>query len=277
MILKTPQQIFRNGVSPSMINTWTTCKRKWYNKYIRGWKEDDSASLIIGRAIDQFWNNWHDPKNPIRNLEVLKKNFREIFTKEDEVERPRYTITQKQGEKIIDMYGEQYPIDTEPFKVHEMQKQITIPVKGLNLKLNTILDGSIEFRGGLWVFENKTGGVNRQGKFDLDFQPIVTMKALNELTGRKVEGVFYNEVYLYKEITKKNFHRHELTKTQDQMEYHFKQFCNIANSMVEYVQLHWEDVEKFPLEESQMNCLYCPFKDICIFNDNTNLWEGDQK
>lgn len=276
MNLQTPEQIFKNGISVSMLRLWTRCPRRWYNHYIRGCKEPAGPSLIIGTAMDDFWNSWYDPAKPCRDLGVLKEKAKTIFRPEHEIDKPRYCLTQAQMCAVIDLWPQKFPPDTEPFKVVHTQKDIVEKIEGLCMPLHGILDGLVRKNNGeLWVMENKTGGVYRDGQYDLDMQNVIYLKLAQALMNEKVEGVIYQNVSWHKQITDKSIRRSEITLTQDQINYRWDQFCKIANRMVDHVIKNWEYPEAFPMVIDPLICQIssCGFKDVCMFNDNYNLWD----
>jgi len=137
-----PDQIFANGVSPSMVDKWI-CKRNWYNHYIRGWRSKESAFLFFGSAWDNFLNSWYapkaPPKGPERDIAKLQEKFKLDMPVERNLETKYLNVTQAQGLKGIELYGQVYNPDTEPFKVLETQKRMSIDMKGLDVPLHIVL------------------------------------------------------------------------------------------------------------------------------------------
>ena len=259
-----------------MIDKWVRCKRAFYNYYIRGLrKETDNPFLIFGKAWDSIMNIWYDRVKPCQDVEVLQMKFREIFKPEHDFEAKYQMRTQMQGDQIIKGYAEAYNFNTEPFKVLQTQKEIVIKIEGLCKPLHVIIDAVVEYRDrGFMPMDNKTSGTDRKGQYNIDYQNICYIKAVEATYKRKVEGMFYNEVFARKKIDRKCFHRLLLEKTKGQIDYAWQNFCNLANDMVDFVEKNWEDVEKFPMVYNKLICTIgnCAYQEVCEFQDNVRLF-----
>lgn len=264
-----------------MVQRWSSCKRRWYNHYVRRLRKEDENFAAFGAATHTFLKNHYT--KPETTIDQHKAQFTADFPETVGSDKR----TTPMGHKLIEKYLETYPIANEPFKVVEVEQQRQTVIPGLKKPLNYTIDMKIEYRNGLWLLEHKTtsrGGATYFRQYRLDYQNIAYLKGASVEYGKKVEGILYNVLVandgLFRKDSKENFLRDDMVacKTQQQIDYIWQSFCNLANDMVEYVEKHWEDVEKFPLSASSSACwaymTACPFIDICEFADNVNLWES---
>jgi CRISPR/Cas system-associated exonuclease Cas4 (RecB family) len=80
----------RKTLSPTSINTYLRCPRKYYLKYIKGLKERPSIYLIRGKAVHDTIVRFHKLNNPdLSDLGKMKTNIISTFSQ---------TWTQQEGE-----------------------------------------------------------------------------------------------------------------------------------------------------------------------------------
>lgn len=273
MQLRTPEQIFKYGVSPSMIKTWLLCKRKWYNQYVRALKSKASPNnvyLRFGLAWDSFVKEYFTGEEV---LEVLIERFKLDFP----VELDNNKRTQDNGIKLINKYVTIYPRDTEPFKVTELDVKLNVPMPGVKYPLNAILDGYGVYRDGIWVIDYKSTsmlGASYFNQYKLDYQVICYLWGLEQHLDKKVEGFILDVVGTKKVVNRDSFFRDDTTGclNQSQIDYGMEQFQKVANEMINYVEANWEDVEAFPLSAHSQACRAyfsdCPYLELCQFNDS---------
>lgn len=284
LVLRTPTEIFKNGISPSMVGLWQQCRRKWYNHYVRGWEEEDRKFALFGSLIDEFLNDWHGV--PGEQGPMPLEAYIERFKKQWPLEYDFDKRTQAMGVKLIELYPQRYPLETEPFEVLEIQKEYIIPMLGMPVPLHIKIDFLVKYRSQKWVLDNKTtgrGGVHYFDNYLLDFQQTAYVKGVSQVLGEEVGGMFYNVLVANKNLFKskkdalENFMRDDFTgtKVQAQRDYEWKQFVKVANQMYEYVTQHWQDVEEFPFTTKACFDFFtpCAFLGVCQNGDNTNFFK----
>lgn len=281
--LRKPEYIFRNGISPSMIKTWLTCRRSWYNRYVRGLSRPGGIEADFGKVFHKFLSNYY--LNTALTVEKAIEDFKLAWPEEKDTEKR----SQDLGIRLIREYFKRYPRETEPFKIlwwsEENEKSETSEKSGdfqvllpSGLRANVRLDAYVEKQGGVYVLDNKTAsqlGATYFEQYQNDYQIAAYVYALQKKLGKQVEGVIINGVGCKKVVNADSFLRADIVKTQSQIDYMMKNFDFLAQEIVEYVTKNYEDVEMFPMSAHSTACksfnTKCPFLDICQFNDNTNL------
>lgn len=288
MDLIEPNKIFAHGISPSMVQLWMLCRRKWYNHYIRGMKRVDKKFARFGAGLHAFLEHWHNPnlKTKRDQVDTLIRLWHLWYPKTLDFISPSGTErTQALGDKILKKYVEFYPKESEPFKVITEKREFIVPFSELKCPLHMIIDDLIEYRQGKWILEHKTTsalGVTFLQKFRIDYQNIAYLKGLAQVLGTKIEGVYYNVIGCKKTVDAKNFMRDDEVgcKTQEQIDYHWQAFVKVANEMIEFAEKHWQDAEAFPMSEHSPACqsymTKCQYSDVCEMCDNTNLFNSEQ-
>ncbi len=69
----------QNILSPTSINTYLRCPRKYYLKYIKGLKEKPSIHLIRGKAVHQSISRFHQTDTNHSNPEEVKSQLLSLF------------------------------------------------------------------------------------------------------------------------------------------------------------------------------------------------------
>lgn len=272
MELIRPEELFKDGVSPSSVKEWLLCRRRWYNNRVRGLKEESAGYAGFGKAIHNFLEQWHSPKvSP--NLKELVEGFRKDFPTSMDTD----SRSQDLGVKIIHKYVEIYPRESEPFKVIELEKEIIVPLEGMVVPLHIVVDGIIEYQGGLWVIEHKSTsrlGADFFTQFRNDYQIYAYLEGVSVALGKRIEGVLMNGIGCKKKVDRESFLRNDEVgcKGKVQVDYHMGHFKKIVNEMVEFVMKNWKDVEAFTPSSGGNSCksynTQCPYLRVCEYMDS---------
>lgn len=276
MNMRSPDKIFAFGVSPSMLKKWLLCRKRWYNEYILGLKAPRDVKgvyMVFGLAWDAFIKQYF-----ISEMEIdqLIGGFKQDFPESLDSDKR----TQELGIRMIRQYIKSYPRDTEPIKLTKADIKGQVPVEGLDLPLNVILDGVGIYRESNWVIEYKTTsrlGATYFNQFKVDFQTDCYVYFAQKNFNEKYEGVLFDVAGCKKIVNRDSFLRDDTVgcKTQVQIDFSMKQFAMQAQSMLDYVRKHWTDPSKFGLNMSSNACfsfnVTCPYLEACQFGDNVNL------
>lgn len=276
--MKTPEEVFSKGVSPSMLSLWLLCKKRFYNKYFRELTSEPSAEMKFGTAFGNFLDTYHNESMPLLELDAYNVKFQSDFPEEL---RGKY-VTQELGIRLIKHYIETYPKESESFKVLEGQREIIVNYQngsGLGLiQVHAIPDAIIEYRGELWIREDKTGS-SPVNAFRNDVQVYTYLYAVAEVMKRPVRGVLFNTISTKKNIDRNSFTRDDSVamKSPEQVAYHMKQFYLQASEMIEFCKKNYKEPEKFLMSDSRSSCFAffseCPYLTMCEMGDNIEFAE----
>jgi len=287
MTLINPEEVFKNGVSPSMVKLWLLCKRKWYNHYIRGIKKNDGTNIaaVFGTAMHKCLANWYDPNkdyrvdNAVREFDILFPDSLDTNKRTNEI-----------GTRLLRLYAKRYPKETEPFKVITTEEEIKVKVNELDVPLHFIIDMLVERNiGGFEVWDHKTTGrlgASYFDKFVNDYQVYVYLYGMSKHLNKRIEGLTINAIGCKKVVNNDSLLRNTIEKDPKQIEYHMKHFFRISREMIEFARKNWQDPEMFALSSDGFACTAyitkCQFLEICEFNDNktfleelSNKYKGD--
>lgn len=272
MNLNPPEKIFAFGCSPSMMQLWDLCKRKWWLHYVgkrgRGEKVDTKDA---GTAIHNFFQTWYDEDWSWMGWEEHMELFENDFPPEESTEKRNC----HHMKMVLKAYVTQYPRETEPFEVVSLEETLRIPVEGCQLPLNCKIDMLVRYHNGLWVMDHKS--TSRMGatyfeQFRHNWQTYCYLYAAEKLRGERCHGIIYNAVGLRQKIDKDSFMRSEVVKNESQLSYHMKTWAKKVNEMYEFVKGNYENPEAFLMSPGSTACRAynssCFALDYCEYNAN---------
>jgi hypothetical protein len=273
MELMPPDKVFAFGASPSMLALWQLCKHKWWLHYIaRQGRTEREAQKDSGAAFHKFFADWYGPVT--RTLEEHIENFKKEFPEQESTDKR----DQKHCLAILKAYTERYPRENEPFKVIETEQKLNVEIPGCKLKLNGVIDLSVDLRNGLWVIDHKTSnrlGTSYFDQFRNHWQTYTYIYAAGVHYKRKCEGILYNAVGMKQKIDADSFLRCDVSKTQDQLDFHIAQWTEHVNEMYDFVTANWQDGSKFFSANTPSAChaynVKCFALDYCEFNQNERM------
>ncbi|MEQ2009523.1 MAG: PD-(D/E)XK nuclease family protein [Limisphaerales bacterium] len=112
-----PVAELRQTISASRLNTWLSCRLKFYFHYVLGLRKPKTAALYVGssvHAILKLWNKarWH--RMPF-TIETAQQQFESLWQTDQATERVRWKKGKEAGEKqtawsLLDLYLKQSPI-----------------------------------------------------------------------------------------------------------------------------------------------------------------------
>ena len=112
-----PIEELRRTVSASRLNTWLSCRLKFYFRYVLGLKKPKTAALYVGNSVHgilKLWNKarWH--RQPF-TLETARQQFDTLWVADQVKEPVRWDDGEEPGEKatawsLLDLYLKQSPI-----------------------------------------------------------------------------------------------------------------------------------------------------------------------
>lgn len=278
MLLKSPDDIFRHGVSPSMISTWLTCRKQWYNHYVRGLKGEGSDATMFGTSIHEFLASYYNKS--VTSEEAFVKNFKKSFTLDMESEKKPQDL----GVKLIKNYLKIYPLDTEPFKVvsvEENKEGIKVPIDGLDVPLHFIPDMIVEREWGLEVWDHKTSSILGSSYFDQFincYQVYSYLYGMNKKLGEEIKSMTINAIGTKKKVDSGSFMRNSFAPNKSQIDYHMRQFVLVASEMIRVVRSGYKDPERFYMHANGSSCraffTKCLYLEMCEYNDSENFAES---
>jgi hypothetical protein len=112
-----PVSELRQTVSASRLNTWLSCRLKFYFHYVRGIRKPKTAALYVGtsvHAILRLWNKARWQRKPF-TIETAQEQFETLWQTEQAKEKVRWDEGEEPGEKriawsLLDLYLKQSPI-----------------------------------------------------------------------------------------------------------------------------------------------------------------------
>ena len=107
----------RQTVSASRLNTWLSCRLKFYFSYVLGLTKPKTAALFVGtsvHAVLKLWNNARWRRQPV-TVEQLQQQFDTLWINDQVNEPVRWDEGEELGEKatawsLVDFYLKQTPI-----------------------------------------------------------------------------------------------------------------------------------------------------------------------
>ncbi len=193
-------------VSASKLNTWLSCRLRYYFKYILRLKSPKTGVLYVGSTVHsvlKFWNKARWRKEVI-TTEGLQRKFDEVWANEQKAEAVKWRLDEeadekKQGWSLLDAYFKKTPIlENERPEGVEVKVEADLAKHGLP-KLIGILD---LVRSGSRIVDFKTvGQTPRDHK--AAHQNEVQMSAYSilyrESTGQKEKGRELHQLVKLKE------------------------------------------------------------------------------
>lgn len=107
----------RQTVSASRLNTWLSCRLKFYFSYVLGLTKPKTAALFVGtsvHAVLKLWNNARWRRQPV-TVEQLQQQFDTLWQTDQVNEPVRWDEGEELGEKatawsLVDFYLKHTPI-----------------------------------------------------------------------------------------------------------------------------------------------------------------------
>ena len=260
-------------LSPSQINTFLGCPRKWYYRYILKIPEKDTFALSRGKAVHSVLEHFFDykpaGKMSMDDLEhTLYRRSRMLLEESWKEERifnnfPEEKI--KDTQEIVDRF-----VTRTIWKVKEKQKKVGDLVKAWNyikpsrreqhihdkeLGVQGFIDAVIEKNGNIILVDYKTSSVFRHPHSDDYFRQLMLYALMYEReTGILPEAVSIDYL-IYGEMFSIPVRR-ELV---DEM---YTVLKDVRAGMTS------KKMDDYPQDEKQKFCRWCTYEPIC--------WGGEQ-
>lgn len=280
--LRNPEEVFRNGVSPSMVKRFKLCEMNWYNYYIRQAKPEEgkNTDTLMGSAVHNFLaRRYKEGQGIEEGIKQFKIDFPETAGDGKK--------TQELGVRILKYYDKKYPTESEPFKVLwvenlEKREGYQVDLPGCQAKLHFIPDMWVERKwGGIEVWDHKTSsqlGAKYFEKFLNDSQIYCLIYGTGKVIGQPVDGCMVNAVGFKSVVNDDSFLRYPLDVSIPQLKYHMDRFARVANRMIEKAMRDWRDPEKWEMTSDGTACTSyfrkCDYLEMCRYCDNTQFIES---
>lgn len=272
--LKSHEKWIKRGISPTQLDTFSLCQKKWYNDKIRGGRAEDATSSAaqFGTALDISLK--HYINGTITKKEELFNLFRTSFLPQHELITKMKDYSIQHGVDIIEKYIETYPIDSSPFRVIDIDIDETLKIPNLQIPLHVIVDYIIEKDGEVWIVDFKSSSLsseNIQRMYKLSFQMTSYMEAMQRKLGVPIAGYIIDYIGTKKKVDRSSFARFEYRVNESQHNFRFGEFMKVANEMANKVNNHHNDPKMFPSNMGSSCTAYfteCPYMSMCEYNDN---------
>ena len=107
----------RQTVSASRLNTWLSCRLKFFFHYVRGIRKPKTAALYVGTSVHgilKLWNKARWRRQPF-TVEMARQQFDTLWQLDQAQEQVRWEQGEEAGEKqtawsLLDLYLKQSPI-----------------------------------------------------------------------------------------------------------------------------------------------------------------------
>ena len=107
----------RQTVSASRLNTWLSCRLKFFFHYVRGIRKPKTAALYVGTSVHgilKLWNKARWRRQPF-TVEMARQQFDTLWQTDQAQEQVRWDEGEEAGEKqtawsLLDLYLKQSPI-----------------------------------------------------------------------------------------------------------------------------------------------------------------------
>lgn len=126
-----PLDELRLTISASRLNTWLSCRLKFFFHYVRGLRKPKTAALHVGttvHAVLKLWNRarWH--RIPF-TVETARQQFDQLWQSQQATDQVRWKKGKEAGEKqtawsLLDLYLKQSPIPPD-----EMPEGVEVSVE----------------------------------------------------------------------------------------------------------------------------------------------------
>lgn len=131
----------------TMMQTFLTCRRKFYFRHVLGYVlVKESSAPLFGKAIHLALDSWYKDRDVDKAVEVFKASFKENLAEDDK-------RTHKMGEWILRNYDEKYK--EQPLKLVHSEMVFDLPAKW-GRKLIGRIDKIVSWEGALWIIDHKT-------------------------------------------------------------------------------------------------------------------------
>jgi len=121
----------KKTVSASRLNTWLSCRLKFYFKYVLGLTKPRTAGLYVGHTVHGILKQWNKARwrKEAITTEKLKVQFEKLWLDDQKKERIRWAVDEEPGEKemgwsLLDLYFKQTPIPA-----NEMPEGVEVSVE----------------------------------------------------------------------------------------------------------------------------------------------------
>ena len=126
-------------ISASRLNTWLSCRLKFYFRYVLGLTKPKTGALYIGTSVHSALKRWNQArwrKEPL-TVETLKQHFDQLWKDEQPTEKIEWepdeeAEAQQTAWSLVDLYLKQTPIpaNEQPEGV-EVRVEADLTSKGL--------------------------------------------------------------------------------------------------------------------------------------------------
>jgi putative RecB family exonuclease len=245
-------------VSASKLNTWLSCRLRYYFKYILRLKAPKTGALYLGstvHAVLKYWNRARWRKETI-TPDDLQKKYDEVWANEQKTESVKWFPDEEAGEKkhgwdLLEMYFKQSPIpENERPEGVEVQVEADLAKHGLP-KIMGIID---LVRAGARVVDFKTVGQtpkDEKAAHQNEVQMSMYSLLYRESTGQQEAG---RELHQLVKLKQPKLIITQLGAMTDQQETRlFKQLESFVTG------LEREDFIPSP----GLQCVACPYFDEC--------------
>jgi len=271
-----------SALSASAINTYITCSLKFYYRYIKGFKENESVAegveadtfgSIFHNTISDLYKSFEGRRVTSEMLKELSRDSVKIEKAIDDSFLKFMKIKEVRGrnlliKKLILKYIRQvFIFDTAvaPFEYINSEMAVNREVElqdGFSLRLQGIIDRLDRIEGGKRIVDYKTGYGRISKNIDLEklfsenhdkgdeivFQLLFYMMILND------KDASFFEPYLLRNLFKKDRY---LQKVNEDMLLSFRD--KLGDKLSEL----FEITVPFRQTSREQNCDYCPYSKIC--------------
>ena len=112
-----PIEQLRQTVSASRLNTWLSCRLKFYFRYVLGLTKPKTAALYVGTSVHSILKLWNRARwrRQTVTVEQLQQQFDTLWQADQAKEQVRWDDGEEPGEKqtawsLVDFYLKQTPI-----------------------------------------------------------------------------------------------------------------------------------------------------------------------
>lgn len=257
--------------SPSSINTYCNCPRKYWYIYINGEKMKESLPLIKGSAVHSILDRFFEPKYYKKNI---KDNLNALLNKELAYRQQRHKLSE---EDIVVMKGElKFIVNLFLSRVEQLLDSV-------------MLDGKINSKSHAWnlirpkfrevkLVNDELGlqGIIDSIEETFDGKIIITDYKTSKLYGNKISEDYARQLALYALLYFK-----EHGTLPDYTAINYLRYGTVfliptnyatlekAENVLKEVQCNTteKEMDKYPIKKHKL-CDWCDFKDRCFSNES---------
>ena len=235
-------------LSSTKLSTLLTCRRKFYYKYIKKLKEPQNITsessnkigLKLHKALEVVFTKNQDLSDTKRVKQLLKEYL--ISESSDDIEEFELDVWMMQLENFIQNEAKRYK---DGYKIYA--NELELNCKFVGFEIGGKID-RVDIRDGkLVVIDYKSGDVSKLVKQKVEnmtnFQLEIYYLLASSL--KEVSGVYYYDLKSGNLILE--------TKMDEKID----KLKDILKSLK-------EPIRDFDLCEKRANCLYCPYKKLCL-------------